>query len=147
MSNDEQLIREAQAAWFNATANGDLAQLLTLMTDDVVFLNSARPPFGREVFATQFTAGRQQVRLHCEGEMEEIVVVSDVAYVRSRLSITVTPLADGEPKHLAGYALSVFRRHTDGRWLLARDASLLTPIPQGNTNHESTRNESPKLTT
>ena len=128
MSKDEQAIRDAQAAWFAASASGDLSHLLTLMSDDVVFLTPGRPPFGRDAFATQFTAGRQQVRLSCSGEMEEIVVANDVAYTRTRLSVTATPIAGGEPKRLAGYALSVFRRQADGRWVLARDASLLAPV-------------------
>ena len=116
MNKDEQAIRDAQAVWFRATANGDLSHLLTLMSGDVVFLTPGRPPFGRDAFAAQFTAGRQQVRLSCDGEMEEIVIANDVAYARSRLSVTATPIAGGEPKRLAGYALSVFRRQPDGCW-------------------------------
>jgi ketosteroid isomerase-like protein len=31
---------------------------------------------------------------------------------------------------LAGYRLTVYRKHPDGRWLLARDAHTLTPVDQ-----------------
>lgn len=127
MGKDEQAIREAQAAWFEATALGDLPRLLTLMTDDVVFLAPAGPPFGRDAFATSFTAGLQRVRITCSGELEEVIVVGDVAYARGRLSISVAPIAGGEPTRLAGYTLSVFRRQ-EGRWMLARDANLLAPV-------------------
>jgi uncharacterized protein (TIGR02246 family) len=127
MNTDEQAIRDTQAAWLQASAEGDLARLLTLMADDIVFLAPGRPPFGRDVFAAQFTAGREQVRLSCSGVMEEVVVVQDMAYTRTRLHITATPLANGKPQQLAGYALSVFRRQPDGKWVLARDASLLAP--------------------
>ena len=35
MSSDEQQIRELVATWMSATRNGDLATVLSLMTDDV----------------------------------------------------------------------------------------------------------------
>ena len=128
MDTDEQAIRATQAAWLDATAKGDLSRLLPLMAEDVVFLQPGRQPFGRDEFAALFSAGLQQVRISCAGELEEVVVVGDAAYARARLSASVTPLAGGEARHLAGYTLSVFRKLPDGRWVLARDANLLTPV-------------------
>jgi ketosteroid isomerase-like protein len=43
MSSDEQRIRELHATRINAVNAGELDRLLTLMTDDVVFLNPAEP--------------------------------------------------------------------------------------------------------
>jgi uncharacterized protein (TIGR02246 family) len=97
------------------------------MTDDMVFLTPNRPPFGRDEFAANFTAGLAKVRIQASGEFEEIVLAGDVAYVRGRLSVVITPLVGGTPQRLAGYTLSVYRRHADGRWLMARDANLLGP--------------------
>jgi ketosteroid isomerase-like protein len=37
-ANDEQAVREAIATWQRATVAGDLPRLLSLMTEDVVFL-------------------------------------------------------------------------------------------------------------
>jgi ketosteroid isomerase-like protein len=34
--------------WIDAVNAGNLARLFTLMTDDVVFLNPGRAPFGRD---------------------------------------------------------------------------------------------------
>jgi hypothetical protein len=34
---------------------------------------------------------------------------------------------DGKVSRASGYALSLFRKQPDNRWLLARDANLLTP--------------------
>lgn len=130
MPADEQVIRDVLSAWFDATATGDLPRLLTLMADDVVFLGPGRPPYGKAEFAAAFTAGRGQARLACEGAFEEIVVAGEHAYARARLSVTVTPLAGGAPKRLAGYTLSVYRKQADGRWVLARDANLLAPAVQ-----------------
>ena len=33
----------------------------------------------------------------------------------------------GKPMRRAGYTLTILRKEADGRWLLARDANLLTP--------------------
>jgi uncharacterized protein (TIGR02246 family) len=126
MDADERAIRDLVAEWFEATASGDSARVLALMADDAVFLTLGRPPFGREAF--EAAAGQPRGRIECGGELEEVMVVGDVAYTRGKLAVSVTPPAGGEPMTLAGYTLSVFRKQPDGRWLLARDANLLTPV-------------------
>src|SRR5438034_605203 len=45
--NDEQAIRDLIATWLRATAAGDIDQVLTLMTDDVVFVTPGQKPFGK----------------------------------------------------------------------------------------------------
>ena len=39
MQSDDQAIRAVHASWIDAVNAGDVARLLTLMADDVVFLN------------------------------------------------------------------------------------------------------------
>ncbi len=129
MSDDERAIREVQSVWFDASAKGDLSRVLSLMAEDVVFLVAGRPPFGRDEFAASFSANAKQVQMSGSAEFEEVVVVGDVAYARGRLAVSVTPMAGGSPKRLAGYTLTVFRKQPDGRWVLARDANLLTQVP------------------
>jgi uncharacterized protein (TIGR02246 family) len=130
MGTDEQVIRTFFADWFEATANNDFPRLRSMMADDVVFLTRGRPPFGIDEFEAGFKAGRHVVRLECSGELEEIVIVGELAYTRARLRVTVTPLAGGASKRLSGYTLSVFRKLRDGRWVIARDANLLDPEPE-----------------
>src|SRR5262249_52369640 len=116
--------------WINAVNAGDLARLLGLMADDCLFLNPGKEPLGRDGFAAVFSSAHQQARIHCSSELEEVVVVGQVAYTRSRDSLSVTPLAGpgaGEPKHLAGYRITIWRKQPDGRWLFARDAHTLCP--------------------
>src|SRR5438552_17328043 len=48
---DERAIREVHSTWIDAVNAGDLARLLTLMADDVVFLNPGQAPFGRDGFS------------------------------------------------------------------------------------------------
>lgn len=50
MSTDEGQIRDLLARWQAATIAGDTATLLSLMTDDVVFLLPGRAPMQRAEF-------------------------------------------------------------------------------------------------
>jgi len=126
MGSDEQVIREVHATWIDAVNAGDLARLLALMADDVVFLVPGRPPVGRDGFPAGFSAAHQQSRIHCVSELDDVVVVGEVAYTLCRDSLSVTPRAGGEATELAGNRITVYRRQPDGRWLLARDANTLS---------------------
>jgi uncharacterized protein (TIGR02246 family) len=43
MDNDEREIRELVSTWMSATEAGDTEKVLSLMSDDVVFLVAGRP--------------------------------------------------------------------------------------------------------
>jgi uncharacterized protein (TIGR02246 family) len=128
MGTDEQEVREAHSTWIAAVNAGDLAHLLTLMADDAVFLGPGQAPIGRDGFSTNFAAAHQQLRIRCISELEEVVVVGDVAYTRSRDTLYVTPRTGGEASQLAGYRMSVYRGQPEGRWLIARDAHTLSVV-------------------
>src|ERR1700760_4978607 len=109
MRSDEQVVRELHSTWIDAVNAGDPARLLTLMADDVVFLNPGREPLGRDGFPAVFSAAHRQARIHCVSELEEVVVVGEVAYTRSLDSLSVIPTGGGEEK-LAGHRMTVYRR-------------------------------------
>jgi uncharacterized protein (TIGR02246 family) len=128
MGPDERAIREIHSTWIDAINSGDLACLLSLMADDVVFLNPSQAPIGRDGFSPGFSAAHQQARINCLSELEDVVVAGEVAYTWSRDSLSVTPIAGGEAAQLAGHRITVYRKQPDGRWLLARDAHTLCPV-------------------
>jgi len=128
MGPDEQAIRGVHSTWIDAANAGDLDRLLNLMADDCVFLNPGREPFGREGFPAGFLAAHRQARIRCVSELQEVVVVGDVAYTRARDSVSATPRDGGEATQFAGDRLSVYRKQPDGRWLLARDANTLSAV-------------------
>lgn len=128
MEPDALAVRQVHSTWIDAINTGDLVALLSLMADDVVFLNPGHAPFGREGFSPNFTAAHQQGRIDCSSELEEVVVVGEVAYTRSRDSLSVTPHSGGEAMQLAGHRITIYRKQPDGRWLLARDAHTLSPV-------------------
>jgi uncharacterized protein (TIGR02246 family) len=126
MTDDERAIRALVARWLEASRAGDVAAVLDLMTDDVVFMVPGREPFGKEAFA----ASAQAIRtVHMEGtsDIGEIEVLGDWAYLRNYLSVTVTP-AGGAPMRRAGWTLTILRKMPDGRWRLARDANLMSAV-------------------
>ena len=128
MRPDEQAIREVHSTWVGAVNSGDLARLLDMVTDDVVFLNPGDECMGRDGFSTKFSAAHQQLRICCVSELTEVVVVGEVAYTRSRDSLSASPRAGGEEIRLAGDRMTIYRKQADGRWLLARDANVLSPV-------------------
>ena len=128
MGSDERAIREVHATWIDAVNAGDLARLLGLMADDVMFLNPGRAPFGRDGFPAGFTTAHQQSWIRCISELDEVVVVGEVAYTLCRDSLSVTPRAGGKATELAGHRITIYRKQSDGRWLLARDAHTLSPV-------------------
>ncbi|MCC7178455.1 MAG: SgcJ/EcaC family oxidoreductase [Acidobacteria bacterium] len=128
MGPGEREVREVHSTWIDAVNAGDIVRLLTLMADDVVFLNPGQAPFCRDGFSANFSAAHQQVRIRCISELEEVVIVGEVAYTRSRDALSVTPRAGGEGTQLAGHRMTVYRKQPDGRWLLARDAHTLSPV-------------------
>jgi uncharacterized protein (TIGR02246 family) len=98
------------------------------MADDVVFLSPGQEPVGRDGFSPGFSAAHQHARINCISELEDVVVVGEVAYTLSRDSLLVTPRAGGEAMQLAGHRITVYRKQHEGRWLLARDAHTLSPV-------------------
>ncbi|MCX6924444.1 MAG: SgcJ/EcaC family oxidoreductase [Verrucomicrobia bacterium] len=128
MGPDEQEIHAVHSTWIDAVNAGDLDHLLTLTTDDVVFINPGQVPFGRDGFSFAFSAAHERARIRCSSELEEVVVVGEVAYTRSRDTLSVTQRAGGSATELAGHRITVYRKQPDGRWLLARDAYTLSPV-------------------
>jgi uncharacterized protein (TIGR02246 family) len=129
-ASDEQQIRELVATWLTATRQGDVAAVLNLMTDDVVFLVAGQPPFGKREFAAAMrppAEGGSRPQVDGRSEIEEIAVSGDMAYLRTKLTVEVTPPGSAESTRRAGNTLTILRRE-NGRWLLARDANLLAPI-------------------
>jgi uncharacterized protein (TIGR02246 family) len=124
MTDDERAIRGLVATWMAASQAGDVDTVLGLMADDVVFMVPGREPFGKAEFAASAQA-MKGVRFEGASDIHEIKVLGDWAYLRNYLSVTVTP-PGGSPMRRAGYTLTILRKGPNGKWLLARDANLVT---------------------
>jgi uncharacterized protein (TIGR02246 family) len=133
MSSDEQEIRALVATWMAATKAGDVEKVLSLMAEDVVFLLPGQPPMiGKSTFAAAARAQSKQASPQFEGtsEIQEIKVIGDWAFMWTKLKVVVTPPGGAPPMTRAGHTLSILKKQ-NGRWLLARDANMLSPVQKG----------------
>jgi uncharacterized protein (TIGR02246 family) len=129
MANDEQQIRQLVATWIAATKAGDHDRVLSLMTDDVVFLVPGQAPMiGKAAFASAMQ-GPGQARPEFDGnsDIQEIQVTGDWAFMWTKLTVRITPQV-GATITRAGHTLSILKKE-NGKWLLARDANMLTTLP------------------
>jgi len=124
MTDDERAIRELVDTWLAASKAGDLATVLSLMTDDVVFMVPGQKPFGKEAFGAA-SAGMSSLRIEGTSDIREIQLLGDWAYLRNYIEMTMTSPDGGAPVRRSGYTLTILSKEADGRWRLARDANLL----------------------
>jgi len=128
MRTDEDEIRELVATWMAATKAGDIERVLSLMADDAVFLVPGQLPMGKATFAAAAKAQSVQDAPKFDGtsEIQEIKVLGDWAFMWTKLSVVVTPPGGAPSTARTGHTLSILKKE-GGRWLLARDANMLSP--------------------
>jgi len=127
MQNDEHAIRDLIATWLKATRAGDTEKVLSLMSDEVVFLVCGQPPMrGKAAFAASLSA-LSQVTIDATSEIQEINVLGEWAYMWTHLSIVITPKNGGASMTRAGNTLSILQKQ-NGSWLMLRDANMLALV-------------------
>ena len=129
MQNDEHEIRELVATWMAATWAGDTEKLLFFLADHLVFMLPGQPPQKRKKTickAAQATTN-QQTQFDGTGEIQEIQVLGDWAFMWTKLSVVVTQPGNATPMTRAGHTLSILKKQ-NGKWVLARDANMLAPV-------------------
>jgi uncharacterized protein (TIGR02246 family) len=126
MNGDEQAIRAAVQTWMQASADGDLPRVLALIDEDVVFLGPGRPPMRKAEFEAASKAMAGKMRIDGASDIQDIRVVGDWAYVWTQLTITMSPGDGSGPVRRSGPGLSVWRKTPDGRWVIYRDANMVT---------------------
>jgi uncharacterized protein (TIGR02246 family) len=131
MPNDEQEIRRLVSTWMAATKAGDVETVLSLMSEDAVFLLPGQPPKRKADFAAaaKAQAGSGAPQIDASNEIQEIQIAGDWAFMWSKLNVVVTPPGSDRSMTRAGHTLTVLRKQ-NGKWLLARDANMLAPVAQ-----------------
>ena len=115
----------ANVSLTTATKAGDQQTVLSLMSDDVIFMTPGREPFGKAAFAAG-SGSPQDTEFDGRADIKELRILGDWAYLRNYIDLTVR--RQGAPdEHHSGYTLSILRKQPDGRWALTRDANLVTP--------------------
>ena len=130
MLDDEQQIRQLVRDWMAASQAGDVGKVLSLMTEDAVFLVAGHPnPMRKADFAAaaKAQAGAGGPKIEGHSDIQEVKVLGDWAFMWSRLRVKMTPPGAAAPNERAGHTLTVLKKE-QGRWLLARDANMLAPV-------------------
>jgi uncharacterized protein (TIGR02246 family) len=129
MTDDERAIRELVDTWLAASQADDPSKVLSLMSDDAIFMVPGKEPFGKEAFAAGWQA-QKKFHMEARSDIQEINVLDGWAYLRNHLTVTMTPRDGGKPMHGAGYTLTILRKQPAGNWVLVRDANLMTEKTQ-----------------
>lgn len=127
MQKDEQEIRQLVATWMTATKAGDVETVLSLMSDDVVFLIPGQPVMRKGDFAALALAqsGKNAPTFDGTSEIQEVTILGDWAFMWTKLTVVVTP-PHAQRITRAGHTLSILKKE-QGKWVLARDANMLAP--------------------
>ena len=124
ISDDERAIRDLVDSWMAASKARDSEKVLSLMADDVLFSVPGQEPFGKDAFRAM-SESTKSAEMDGTAEVLELEICGDRAWLRNYIDVTVTP-SGGTPVRRSGYALSILRKEPDGRWLLYRDANLVS---------------------
>ena len=125
---DEDEIRQLVSTWAAATEAGDVDAVLSLMSDDAIFLVPGKPVMTKSDFAAAAKAhGDDAPTFDGTNEIQEIKVFGDWAFMWTKLRVVVTP-HHGRRFTREGNTLSILKKET-GKWVLARGADLLSPVP------------------
>jgi uncharacterized protein (TIGR02246 family) len=130
MQSDEEEIRQMVSTWMAASKAGDVETVLSLMAEDVVFLVPGQPVMRKAEFAVAARAQSGQGAPQFDGrsEIQEIRVLGEWAFMWTKLTVVVTPLGGAQSMTRAGHTLSILKKQS-GKWVLARDANMLAPVP------------------
>lgn len=129
MQSDEEQIRQLVSTWMAATKSGDAETVLSLMSEDAVFLVTGQPVLYKSDFAAAANAESDEDAPQFDGtsEIQEIKILGDWAYMWAKLTVAVTPPGGGKTITRAGHTLSILKKE-NGKWVLARDANMLAPV-------------------
>jgi uncharacterized protein (TIGR02246 family) len=128
MTPDEQEIRQLVATWMAASKAGDTDAVLSLMTDDAVFLAAGRPIMRKDDFAraSRAQAAGQAPQFDGHSDVQEVQVHGDWAFMWTNLTVVATPPDGGAKTTRTGHTLTILKKQ-GGKWHLARDANMLAP--------------------
>ena len=127
MQTDEQAIRNLVDAWLRASEGGETESVLTLMADDVVFLQPGQPPMrGRSAYR-EAQASHAALKIEAKSDIQEVRVSGNFAWCWNYLTVSVTPKSGGNTVTRSGHVLSVLEKQAD-RWVIVRDANMLTRV-------------------
>jgi uncharacterized protein (TIGR02246 family) len=118
--------------WLAAEARKDIGKLLTLVTDDVVFLPvDSAPVVGKQAAEAMYRIFFDRFSLEHTVSILEIRVTDDWAFVWGSEKLILTPKTGGASVELNGHGMSILQRDARGVWRFARGLNNLSPKSTG----------------
>ncbi|HMI56529.1 MAG TPA: nuclear transport factor 2 family protein [Gemmatimonadaceae bacterium] len=103
--------------------SNNIDSLVSMMTDDVVFLAANAPPIvGKPAVRAWAVDYLKAFKTKWDKPVQEFVVSGDYAFERYKYTSTDTPIGGGKDVVDTGWGLVVYHRDADGTWRVARDA-------------------------
>jgi uncharacterized protein (TIGR02246 family) len=128
MQNDEEEIRQLVSAWLEAGKAGDAETLLSLITDDAVFITDQQI-MRKDDFAAaaRAQAGSDAQKFDGSSEIQEIQILGEWAFLWQKLVVNITLPNESITTTRKGHTLTILKKQ-DNKWRLARDANMLAPV-------------------
>jgi uncharacterized protein (TIGR02246 family) len=120
---DEAEIRHVVEDFVAAFNSRDTNRLLEIFTDDLIDMSAGGPTrtghAAREHFLSRVAEMHAKFKPHLVVTIDEIRVVSDWAYQRGSLVVTLVPRDGGETSFIHQRYLEIWRRGRDAQWRIA----------------------------
>ena len=117
------IVQQAHENYVRVINSNNIDSLMSMMTDDVVFLAAGAKPIVGKAAVREWADGYYKA-FHTKWDkpVQEFNVSGDNAIERYSYTSTDTPVAGGKPVVDTGWGLVVYHREADGAWRVARDA-------------------------
>jgi uncharacterized protein (TIGR02246 family) len=126
--NNTEAIQRLTQRWIEAVKAKDIDRLLSLVTDDVVFLPPSWPPIkGKQAVGELYRSLFTQFDVDQAAVIEEIELTGEWAFSWGTETLTLSPLRGGQPIRTRGKGLTILRRQPDSSWKFARGINNLVP--------------------
>ncbi len=120
-NQDVEAIHTRMREWTAAVKAKDVDGILSLVTDDVVFLPPGSAPIrGKAALVSRYRSVFERFDLDQQSALEEIQILGDWAFAWGTDALTTTPVGGGESTTSKGHGMSLLRRQRDGSWKFAR---------------------------
>ena len=119
---DEAAIRETLVAYNAALNGGETSAVLTLYTDDGVFMPPySEPAVGKSAVAKAYDKVFDELKFNVKFNIAELVVMAPTwAYIRTNSAGRTLHHSTGKTLAEANQELFIFKRGDDSKWRIAR---------------------------
>lgn len=112
--------------WYRAMEDGSVAELLSLVTHDVIVKAPGSPPIlGIRALEQALTGFLEEHSEKVGYEVAEVEVSGELAFARISERTRIRSRAGSDVSTVNGVHLTILKRQPDGEWLIARDVSSL----------------------